>query len=446
MIVEIPSHFAEERIYTLKVLLKEFLGLTFEYEVNEGITDVIISHNDRQLIIEDHFFNLYKDDYLIKDSIPGSIQSFSSPEWEVENVPVIYGASEISVSNNAVRCRLDLIASTFFMLTRWEEHVVNEYDQHGRFEAKRSLAYREGFLDRPIVNEYVELLFKLLQHIDPELKRSERKFNIVPTHDVDHLRLWKDFVSIRKRLAHNFITQKRIKVGIQNLFDAFLTKMNLKSDPFDSFDYLMNHSEEAGVQSRFYILGGGETKFDKNFNYERSEFKSLSDNIEARGHIIGYHPNYLAFENDQEWIKHKIGLEKVVGNPLTEGRHHFLRFRAPYTWQLWEEHQMNCDSTLGYHDQPGFRCGVSYPFSVFNFITREHLKLIERPLIFMEVTPIEYMKMGVDDTIELVDQLLSSVKKYKGDFVFLWHNSSLFTAEFKPYIKVYEHIMNTSEV
>jgi len=41
------------------------------------------------------------------------------------------------------------------MLTRYEEVVKSVKDEHERFPARASLAYREGFLMRPIVNEYL---------------------------------------------------------------------------------------------------------------------------------------------------------------------------------------------------------------------------------------------------------------------------------------------------
>ncbi|MCS7165160.1 MAG: hypothetical protein RMJ51_02630 [Candidatus Calescibacterium sp.] len=49
---------------------------------------------------------------------------------------------------------IDLFASCFFMLSRWEEYVINKKDIHHRFSGLSSLAYRKGFLEKPIVNQF----------------------------------------------------------------------------------------------------------------------------------------------------------------------------------------------------------------------------------------------------------------------------------------------------
>jgi hypothetical protein len=102
---------------------------------------------------------------------------------------------------------------------------------------------------------------------------------------------------------------------------------------------------------------------------------------------------------------------------------------------------MEWDSTLGYADKEGFRCGTCYEYSVFNFLTRKKLKLKEKPLIVMEesfvtyqpnVSP-EYMKMKIEN-------LIKKVKKYNGEFVFLWHNSS-FSDNWEKYKWIYEKVL-----
>ena len=79
-------------------------------------------------------------------------------------IPIIYGSrldsgNYIDVQDSKVKLGLDIFGSAFFMLTRYEEFVKSVKDEHERFPARASLAYREGFLMRPIVNEYLEILW-----------------------------------------------------------------------------------------------------------------------------------------------------------------------------------------------------------------------------------------------------------------------------------------------
>ena len=59
------------------------------------------------------------------------------------------------------------------MLSRYEEYVDSSRDVHDRFPAKASLAYKEGFLDQPIINEYIELLFACMLCLWPNIKRID---------------------------------------------------------------------------------------------------------------------------------------------------------------------------------------------------------------------------------------------------------------------------------
>ncbi len=85
---------------------------------------------------------------------------------------------------------------------------------------------------------------------------------------------------------------------------------------------------------------------------------------------------------------------------------------------------METDFTLGFAEMEGFRCGTCYEFSVYNFLTREKLNLKESPLIFMEVSITEYQELGSPQIFaQKLKKIVDIVKKYNGNFVYLYHNS-----------------------
>ena len=73
-----------------------------------------------------------------------------------------------------IECGIDIFASSFFMLTRWEEYVNKIRDMHNRFPAYASLACKNNFLDRPIVNEYVEMLWNMLKFLGCKQEKKKR--------------------------------------------------------------------------------------------------------------------------------------------------------------------------------------------------------------------------------------------------------------------------------
>jgi 16S rRNA C1402 (ribose-2'-O) methylase RsmI len=102
---------------------------------------------------------------------------------------------------------------------------------------------------------------------------------------------------------------------------------------------------------------------------------------------------------------------------------------------------MEWDSSLSYADREGFRCGVCYPYRVFNIITRKKLNLKERPLIVMEGSLTTYQNIIPQKMEEKIKFLMKKVQKYNGEFVFLWHNSSFNTSFWKKYEYIYENIL-----
>jgi hypothetical protein len=103
---------------------------------------------------------------------------------------------------------------------------------------------------------------------------------------------------------------------------------------------------------------------------------------------------------------------------------------------------MDWDSTLSYADKEGFRCGVCYEYSVFNILTRKRMKLKEKPLIVMEGSFVTYQPNITPDKMEeKILSLVDKVKKYRGEFVFLWHNSSFNTKDWTSYQDLYPNIL-----
>ena len=152
MTIYIPNDNILERKYIINVLFDEFLGLNYSLKINDGIinTDIILE-NGNILVIEDHFFNKFKTEkeYLELSNIPSKIEFLNSDLISQEDIPIVFGKNYIKVLEKSIICGLDIFASSFFMLTRWEEYVNKERDKHNRFSSKSSLAFKFDFLNRP---------------------------------------------------------------------------------------------------------------------------------------------------------------------------------------------------------------------------------------------------------------------------------------------------------
>jgi len=424
--VDIPNHSFEEISYTVNCLLGKFLGIEFEVS-NKDISNTVVRSEKGSLTINNHFFKGDKGAFEYDKSYLPCAVIDNVIEFAGKRLPLVslYGNSKIGQQEADIILDSDIIASTFFMLTRWEEYVNPERDVHNRFPAKASIAYKHGFLDRPIVNEYVELLWTLLEKIGCTQNRKSRAYKIVPTHDVDRPFLFTSlFQNIR--LFGGYIKRG----NFHGLVD--FCKHAIKGiDPWDTHDLFMDLSEKANVKSYFFFLPKGKNKHDGRYDVAEPKIKKLYRRIKERGHHIGFHPSYDTYNDIELFRKEKIELEEAIGEKVKCGRQHYLRFSIPRTWQIWDECGIEWDSTMSYADSSGFRCGVCYPFPVFDIEQRKQLNLWERPLIVMEGSLVGYEKLSLEEAKKKVDNLKSEVKKHNGEFVFLYHNSSFFEGGYR---------------
>ena len=434
LIVETNNRFLPEKKYCFQVLLGELLGVDFEVKVTSATDYILRLPNGASLTVEDHFFSRQTDDvYLKSENIPEQPVFIPHPFSTAEVVTGVFGKTHFTSENQHITCGIDLFASAFFMLTRWEEYVLPRRDEHGRFPADQSLAARAGFLDRPVVDEWADLMEQMLVRLGWNHPPKRRAWQLHLSHDVDHPLLW-------------WSAAQRLRTPAAGLFKrgdlpeaAWWLKNHVfrKQDPFDIFDEWMDLSEKNGLVSHFNFLGARAPSSNCYYPLDHPFVKNLIRKIADRGHGIGFHPSYEAFEDTAAFQRELQSLRAVSPVPVTTGRQHYLRFDAPHTWQVWEEAGLEWDSTLGYPEAEGFRCGTCHSFPVFNFLTRTTLRLREKPLIAMDVTLAQYRRYSPEKAFERLQHLRRQVQKHGGEFVLLWHNSSWNTYFWGPWQEVY---------
>jgi hypothetical protein len=407
-------------------MFRDFLGLEIDISADDSVSDYVIEvSGGKKLILKDHFFSCHTD-YLKEEYIPREISYLHVPLFSDEDLIVLFGENKLEVSENEMICGADIFASSFFMLTRWEEHVINEKDAHYRFPAQKSLACKKNFLLRPVVNEYVEFLWNMLVYLGCGQKRKERQYKLLPTHDVDILYRWKNPYSLIRAVGKELLINRKIKSAVCLIKNYISVKKGKEKDPMDTFDFLMDCAENSSSKACFFFLSCGNTAYERNYNILSSKIGRVMHRIHERGHGMGLHPSYNSFNNRNMLLYEKQILERVTLKKIVCSRQHYLRFDIPQTWRQLDEIGMEIDSTMIYSDVPGFRCGVCYEFPVFDIEERKPLNLIEYPLIWMDR---QVLGKGDEQIIEELTLLKNRVKKYNGRFVFLWHNSNINTDE-----------------
>lgn len=462
LLITHPHGHRKEREYIFQVLFNEFLGISYvsRETIGEKVQIQLVDAPEQGvLILPDVLFQTQVDEWLTIVSLPKQPLSMWDvarclPEAKVIKSPiqVIYGkllreGTWFNQNGKSIRLGLDIFGSAFFMLTRHEEIVLPDRDEHGRFPARASLSFQEGFLERPIVDEYVEILWACMKRMWPELKRKQRSYQIFLSHDVDHPigAVNKPWLQVLRNAAGDLVRRKDVHLAVRRL--AAKCVGDEDADPYNTFDFIMDVSERYGLKSTFYFKAGmSNSRFDENYTLDVPWTQSLMQRIHERGHEIGLHPSYENYKDigrlKTEFTKLLDTAEKLgIKQTKWGSRQHYLRWRNPTTWQNGEEAGLDYDATVGFTDNIGFRCGTCHEFPVFNLETKRTLRLRERPLIVMEMTLLDqkYMALESEQVIEWLERLSKACRRCGGTFSLLWHNTYLIQSwQRKLYLEVVE--------
>lgn len=372
------------------------------------------------------------------------------PVIRIENIPAMYRDDRGSagrfysvqdgLQGARVDCHVDVVAGAFLLLSLYEETVVRAVDMFDRFPAESSLAYQEGFLQEPVVNEYAEQLLKMLR-VAGFTGKQRRLWGTAPwaialTHDVDQLHRFP-----RGRLPALAIARSllgKAPVGAPRLrgllVDYVSTATHRKTDEYDCLEEMATWERSVGVHASYYFLGdNGIGRRAADYVIDAAGAMTKMKTIASLGHEIGFHAGFWAHDDMQRFHR-ELSRVRSAGLPIVGGRQHYLRWQTPATWRLWEAEGLAYDATLGYSKVAGFRCGTCLPFHPYDIEKDREMSILEWPLMFMDAT---YLSSWSEGT-KVLDRVSEECQRYGGVLVLLWHNrnwSSLYAPAVREYFQ-----------
>ncbi len=373
------------------------------------------------VIIPSAFFN--KEIYGQNKSLP------TLPLKQLDGTPILYGDAKTERLNNTIIVNADIIASTYFLITRYEEfiHPNDNRDEHGRYIGKQSLPYMAGFIKRPIVDEYSNLLLKYLSAAGCDIKptKSEIK-NIYLTHDIDFLTHYRSLRGFLGGIKRNLFSPSK-------LCKVLKSTTKLENDPDFTYPWILEQDRKIENAKLIYFVKSvikQDASDYPNYNLKGKDFTKIKNLLQKNNCKFGLHTSYFSGSNLAYIAKEKQKLEQSLNFEITFNRWHFLRALQPDDYQHLEQSGITDDFSLGYADVAGFRLGTARPVHWINPKTFEVGKLLLHPLSAMDCTfsNSNYMNLSENEAFEQIKDLLNEIKKYNGEVVLLWHNS-IFTED-----------------
>ena len=401
-----------------------------------------------------HYKLVIKPSGFFNDGIYGTEQSLPAlPLKQWEEVPILFGEDTIETINNTLILHADIIAGTYFLISRYEEMVRRKTrDAHNRFPGKESLPYRAGFIDRPIIEEWGLLLRTKLREAGINVTEPPKEISkVYLTHDVDQIAHYRNLRGMMGGILRGIKRPKEAKQAIKSYFGGLIF------DPWYTFPYLfkldVDLRQQLGENNceiiTFLRSYSGKRKEDKPLvNLAHPDFKTLVRYIKRKKISIGLHISYDAGCNPTLISDEKKRLEKSTRSKVSYNRNHFLNNREPEDFEHLISSGITDDFSMGYADMAGFRLGTCKAVKWINPAKRELTELRLHHLTIMDVTLSEkrYMFMNAHDAFQYCESLIRTVRNFHGEISLLWHNNSVEKQASSYHRKLYRDLLKSFKI
>tara|TARA_B110000003_G_C16623752_1_gene524062 strand:+ start:384 stop:1700 length:1317 start_codon:yes stop_codon:yes gene_type:complete len=332
----------------------------------------------------------------------------------------------------------DLFAASFYLISRYEEYLPHLKDKHNRYKAEESLAFRYGFLEKPIIEIWIkDFIEKLEQYFNHSVIKYP-KFKYVSTIDIDNAYLYKGKGFVR---SVAFFLKAISEFSYKLLKKGLLVIIGKRKDPYDTYSFQINIQKKYNIAVRYFVLLGNYGVNDKNISHTNSNLKSLVKRL-ADLAPVGIHPS---FGSNFRLGQLNIEINRLVDIQKREvcfSRQHFLQLSFPKTYLELIESGITNDYTMGYASHLGFRAGISSPFTFYNLDMEQILPITIHPFAITDDILNFNMKLSPHEVINKISYIIKDVKQVNGTLITIWHNDSFCDeGNWKGWKNVYEEMI-----
>jgi len=357
-------------------------------------------------------------------------QTVDFGSWK--GIPVLYS------TDAANGLPFDFFSSVFYFLSRYEEYYDYTPDKHGRYPAEESILFKNDLLSRPIIDEWLLELYKLLKvHVS---QLTLEPFAYQPTYDIDIAFSYKHKGLVRTTGAY---LKALLRGNLNSLVERSKVLFGGDTDPFDCFNWLKDLHAKADVLPVYFMLAAlRTTAYDKNISPTNPAMQSLIRELASEGRVR-LHPSYFSTEATV-FKQEKDMLEEITGGSISSSRQHYIRMRLPDTYRALIDRGITDDWSMGYGASIGFRAGTSRPFYWFDLESGAQTMLRVHPFCFMDSTAHYELGLSADEAFKRLEEMSRLVQKVKGCLVTVFHNFSLGSEEeWKGWNEYYKEFLIT---
>lgn len=336
---------------------------------------------------------------------------FKVHDWD--GVPCFFSTGERST------LPYDIFSASFYLVTRYEEYLPHLKDIHGRFLPSESVAYKNGFLQTPVIDIWALKLLEKLKERFPSLQFKKKEYQYISVIDVtaSHCYAHRGFVRSTAGLLLDLGTMK-----FKRAVERILVWTRRKKDPYDNFTALIQTQKKYGVRGMFFFQFANYSTYDKNISPNNNRFKDLIKSV-ADHSIVSLAASYSSLHDTALLKEEKKRLSSVIHRPISYSRLRYNRVDIPGTYRNLAEVEFTDDYTMGYTHEIGFRASTSYPFYFYDIAMEVQHPIKIHPFAVHDYALVKLQNK--DEILNTIDVLYRQVKEVHGDLITIFSNELL---------------------
>lgn len=424
--------------------------------LNEPEINYVLSHLDLMMdteVLRECF--LYQKAVDVRNQIIFIPHTGNLSITDIDSLPVLFSAKDKPIysmdENGNLLFHHDLLKSAFYLLSGYDEQFVNtERDHWGRVEYEGSIQKELNIINRPIVNEYFDLILDginvfLKYHGKSTLTKKKifDSFGFLLSHDIDVIDKYGwPHLGYKIKELFGLVTSKHSKFSVlkATLQSALQFVNPRRANPYWNFDYLLNLERKHGIKASYYFLAENKEGGSR-YAFNEKRLRKLFNQLKEEEHEVGIHGTTQTSRDREVLSKEIYSLEENANISISGGRQHRLWLDIPATILNHEKAGLKYDSSYGFAEHEGFRNSFCFPFKPYDFENQRSIDVWEFPLMAMDVTLFSYRDLDRDAILNSIQTMLGEVKKHNGIFTLLWHNSFFDETLYPGVIEIYETIL-----
>lgn len=346
-------------------------------------------------------------------------QGLEAIDFTVKKWNDTYGFFSVSTSSGLP---FDIFSSSFYMITRYEEYLPHVKDELGRFMASESLAYKEGFLQQPIVDIWTYLFKEKLLEVFPEMEFPKKTMAIHPIIEAAQPYAYKQKGFFRTLVG---FVNSLFRGDFRKIIARSQAIVGLKRDPLDTFKWIINIANRSNFNLTIFFLLGNSLSFNESMNTHRQKFKMLIKYV-ADYKEVGLIFSYNSLRDYELLKSEKRRMQEITNRSLVSSMNSEFLVNLPDIYRHLVELQVTRDFTMVFRNTIGFRAGTCTPFLFYDLDYEVKTPLIIHP---SAMTTAAFHQKYASDIEKTVNNTIAAIEKVNGTFTMIFSNKDFSTIE-----------------